>query len=124
MEYTDWFNESLSWKTTCYVGDWSWLPYLLLKGPGAMKLLSDTSVNSFAKFDVGKSKHIMQCDNDDKIIAQGVCMRTGVDEFHLEWMPAWFIDYKLRTGRYTECSIYSTPKVQLRRNSKVIIFFK
>ncbi|RPH65364.1 MAG: hypothetical protein EHM83_06555 [Burkholderiales bacterium] len=22
-EYTDWVDESLSWKQTCYIGDWS-----------------------------------------------------------------------------------------------------
>jgi len=24
-EYTDWLDESLSWKHTCYIGDWSFL---------------------------------------------------------------------------------------------------
>jgi vanillate/3-O-methylgallate O-demethylase len=52
-EYTNWIDESMSWKTTCYVGDWSWLADLRLEGPEALKLLSDLSVNTFAKFDVG-----------------------------------------------------------------------
>ena len=24
-EYTDWMDESMSWKQTCYIGDWSFL---------------------------------------------------------------------------------------------------
>jgi hypothetical protein len=24
-EYTDWIDESLSWKETCYIGDWPFL---------------------------------------------------------------------------------------------------
>jgi hypothetical protein len=24
-EYTDWIDESMSWKETCYIGDWSFL---------------------------------------------------------------------------------------------------
>lgn len=106
MEYTDWIDESMSWKTTCYVGDWSWLPDLLLKGPDAQKLLSNISVNSFVRFPAGKSKHIIQCNDDGKIIAQGVCMRTGQDEFHLFWTPAWWTEYKLRVGGYDAKSKY------------------
>ena len=75
-------------------------PIFSSRGLTHSKLLSDISVNSFAKFDVGKSKHIIQCNNDGKIIAQGVCMRTAADEFHLQWTPAWWTDYKLRTGGY------------------------
>jgi vanillate/3-O-methylgallate O-demethylase len=106
MEYTDWIDESMSWKTTCYVGDWSWLPDLLLKGPDAQKLLSNISVNSFVRFPAGKSKHIIQCNDDGKIITQGVCMRTGQDEFHLFWTPAWWTEYKLRVGGYDAKSKY------------------
>lgn len=100
MEYTDWIDESMSWKKTCYVGDWSWLPDLLLKGPDAIKLLSEISVNSFARFDVGQLKHVIQCNEGGKIIAQGVCIRTGKEEFHLQWTPAFWTDYKLKSGKY------------------------
>lgn len=46
-EYTNWQDEQLSWKTTCYIGDWSFLMDLELRGPGALQLLSDSSVNSY-----------------------------------------------------------------------------
>jgi vanillate/3-O-methylgallate O-demethylase len=105
-EYTNWIDESMSWKTTCYVGDWSWLADLRLEGRDALRVLSDLSVNTFAKFAVGQAKHVIQCNGDGKIIAQGVCLRTGENEFHLQWTPALWTDYKLRTGGYDATAEY------------------
>ncbi|MFI7298974.1 glycine cleavage T C-terminal barrel domain-containing protein [Streptomyces sp. NPDC050121] len=35
-EHTDWLDESLSWKQTCYIGDWSFLPQTRFRGPGVL----------------------------------------------------------------------------------------
>src|SRR5262249_46514679 len=105
-EYTNWIDESMSWKTTCYVGDWSWLADLRLEGPDALNLLSDLSVNSFAKFAIGQAKHVIQCHPDGKIITQGACLRTGENEFHLQWTPALWTAYRLRTGHYDATAEY------------------
>ncbi len=48
-EYTDWIDESMSRKETCYLGDWSFLWERRFWGPDALKLFSDISVNSFCK---------------------------------------------------------------------------
>ena len=31
--YTDWIDESISWKETCYIGDWPFLWERRFKGP-------------------------------------------------------------------------------------------
>ena len=36
-EYTDWLDESLSWKQTCYIGDWSFLWQHRITGPDALQ---------------------------------------------------------------------------------------
>ena len=56
---TDWKNEQMSWKQTCYVEDWSFLRELVVKGPEALKPFSDRSVNSFITFDIGQAKHVI-----------------------------------------------------------------
>ncbi len=33
-------------------------------------------------------EHIIQCNADGKIITQGICLRTGEDELHLQWPSA------------------------------------
>jgi vanillate/3-O-methylgallate O-demethylase len=80
-EYTGWIDECMSWKQTCYVGDWSPLNKLLVKGPDALRFFSDVAVNSVAKFAVGQAKHMIMCNRNGKVITEGICMRLAEDEF-------------------------------------------
>ena len=99
-EYTDWIDETNSWKETCYIGDWSFLWERRFKGPDALKLFSDISVNSFAKFDIGQSKHVIHCNKDGKVIHEGILSRLGTEEFMLFGRGCFWADYKLRHGNY------------------------
>ena len=82
-EYTDWIDESMSWKETCYIGDWSFLWERRFRGPEVLKLFSDLSVNSFAKFALGQSKHVIHCTEAGKIIREGILSRLGEEEYML-----------------------------------------
>jgi len=104
MEYTDWIDESMSWKQACYIGDWSWLWERRLRGPDALRLLSDISVNSFAKFDVGQAKHVIHCNDAGKVIHEGIVSRLGEQEFMIFGRGGFWADYKLRHGRYDATS--------------------
>ena len=80
-EYTSWMDESLSWKEACYIGDWSFLTKIRITGPDALKFFSDSSINSFAKFAIGQAKHCVMCNEDGKVMAEGVLMRNGEEDF-------------------------------------------
>src|SRR5262249_23073131 len=69
-EYTDWLDESLSWKDTLFIGDWSPLEKMRVRGRDALKFFSTIAVNSFAKFDVGQAKHIILCNRAGKIMGE------------------------------------------------------
>jgi hypothetical protein len=56
-EYTDWLDESPSWKQTCYIGDWSFLWQHRFTGPDVLATLGEITVNSFARFDVGRAPY-------------------------------------------------------------------
>lgn len=99
-EYSDWRDESMSWKEACYIGDWSFLWERRFKGPDAIRLFSDISVNSFAKFDVGQSKHVIHCDDNGKVIHEGILSRLSEDELMLFGRGCFWADYKLRHGNY------------------------
>jgi vanillate/3-O-methylgallate O-demethylase len=99
-EYSDWRDESMSWKEACYIGDWSFLWERRFKGPDAIKLFSDISVNSFAKFDIGQSKHAIHCDENGKVIHEGILSRLSEDELMLFGRGCFWADYKLRHGSY------------------------
>jgi hypothetical protein len=83
-EYSGWIDESQSWKTSCYVGDWSFLDELHVRGPDALKLFSDFCVNSFARFALGQAKHVICCNSGGHVIGEGVLMRHAEDEFEFQ----------------------------------------
>ena len=99
-EYSDWRDESMSWKESCYIGDWSFLWERRFKGPDAIKLFSDICVNSFAKFDIGQSKHAIHCDENGKVVHEGILSRLSEDELMLFGRGCFWADYKLRHGNY------------------------
>ncbi|GCE43452.1 Similar to vanillate/3-O-methylgallate O-demethylase [Rhodococcus wratislaviensis] len=100
QEYTDWLDESMSWKQTCYIGDWSFLWQHRFTGPDALRLFSDISVNSFAKFDHGQSKHVIHTNNDGKVIHEGVLTKFGDDDFMLHGRGGFWASYQLGRTDY------------------------
>jgi vanillate/3-O-methylgallate O-demethylase len=103
-EYTDWIDESMSWKETCYIGDWSFLWERRFRGRDVLKLFSDVSVNSFTNFPVGQSKHVIHCNHAGKIIHEGILSRLGDEEFMLFGRGGFWVDYQLRHGCYRATS--------------------
>lgn len=103
-EYTDWLDESLSWKDTCYIGDWSFLWERRFTGPDAIKLFSDISPNSFENFALGQSKHVVHNTNDGKVIHEGILTRLGEQELMLFGRGTFWADYVLRHGDYDAAS--------------------
>jgi vanillate/3-O-methylgallate O-demethylase len=97
-------DESLSWKEACYIGDWSFLWERRFRGPDVLRLFSDISVNSFAKFEIGQSKHVIHCNRDGKVIHEGILSRLDHEEFMLFGRGTFWVDYTLRRGRYNASS--------------------
>ncbi|NWL10389.1 glycine cleavage system protein T [Paenarthrobacter ureafaciens] len=100
IEFTDWIDESMAWKRTCSIGDWSWIWERRFKGPDAARLISGTVINSFAKFDILQSKHATHCNEEGKVIAEGILTRLAEDEFVLMGRGSFWVDHVLRTGDY------------------------
>ena len=103
-EYTDWQDESMSWKEGCYIGDWSFLWERRFRGPDVLKLFADTSVNNFEKFDLNQSKHVIHTDKNGKLIAEGILTRLGEDEYMHFGRGTFWVDYHLRNGDYNATS--------------------
>lgn len=125
-EYTDWIDESMSWKEACYIGDWSFLWERRFRGPDVLKLFSDISVNSFAKFDIGQSKHVIHTNKNGNVIHEGILSRLDAEEFLLFGRGCFWADYNLRqesiTPRrsLTTCSTFRsrdrTPSTSSKRH--------
>jgi len=103
-EYTDWQDESMSWKETCYIGDWSFLWERRFRGPDVLKLFSDVSVNNFDQFALNQSKHVIHTNEDGMVISEGILTRLGEEEFMLFGRGGFWVDYNLRRGNYNATS--------------------
>ncbi|HHK4245085.1 TPA: glycine cleavage T C-terminal barrel domain-containing protein [Pseudomonas aeruginosa] len=99
-EYSGWMDEQMSWKKTCYMGDWSFVPHIGIRGPEALKLLRDLSVNDFENFPLNRAKHCVMCNDDGKVISEGVLLREAEDDFDFQvTTPQWTL-YNLKTKGY------------------------
>lgn len=99
-EFSGWQDEQMSWKTTSYLGDWSFLWDIEVSGPEAMKFFRDTGVNSVQDFAVGQAKHLVQCDEQGNVIAEGVLMRLGEESFSTQSTTAFYSAFLLSSGKW------------------------
>jgi glycine cleavage system aminomethyltransferase T len=98
-EYTGWRDEQMSWKETCYLhGNLNPTPTYRIKGPDALKFLSDHCVNSFASFPIGTGKHAVMCNDEGLNMMDGVVVRVDEDDFITYWM-APYISYALEVQK-------------------------
>lgn len=99
-EFTDWMDESMSWKENVNIGDWSFLWECWFRGPDVEKLFSDYSTLSFQKFEIGQSKHCIHCNKDGKVIHEGILSKFGENEYLLFGRGCFWMKYNLEKGNY------------------------
>ncbi|MGH6613333.1 hypothetical protein [Sphingomonas sp.] len=116
LEYTDWRDENMSWKQTCYIGDWSYLDEFHLSGPDAQRFFSDHAINSLAKFDVGQAKHAVFCNLAGRVIGEGVLQRLGEEEleFQSRGPAVLWLAYRLEKGGYAAKATIKLDKFKLQ----------
>ncbi len=99
-EFSGWQDEQMSWKTSCYVGDWSFLWDIEITGPDALRFFRETGVNSVENFAIGQAKHLVQCSSRGKVAAEGILLRLGEDRFRTQAGPAIWSGFLLSQGGY------------------------
>ena len=99
-EYTNWLEEGRSFHDTAYLGDWSALVKVQIRGPEALEFLSYIGTNDLSNFSIGRVTHHVQVNEDGKIAAQGVLYRVGDEEFWFTGGSAYWAYYMLKQGRW------------------------
>ncbi|OZF26301.1 glycine cleavage system protein T [Rhodococcus sp. 14-2483-1-2] len=94
QEYTSWLDENVSWKQTCYIGDWSFLWQHWFRGPDVLALFAKYSVNDFTRFDIGQSKHVIHTDQHGRVIHEGILTRFGDEEFMLHGRGGFWMRFQ------------------------------
>jgi len=102
-EFTNWRSEQQAWRDSCALLDQSHhMTDLFLRGPGAVPLLRDFGVNSFANFGPGKAKQYVAVNADGHLIGDAILFYLDDDLLDLVGHPtvANWLDYHARAGRY------------------------
>lgn len=113
-EWSGWMDEQISWHDNVYVGDWSFVPQLRVKGPDALRLFTDLSVNDFVNFPIGKAKHVIQCNDDGKVISEGILLKHAEDDYEYEvGTPQWTLWHAHKGNYDVEITFPFTHKFQI-----------
>ncbi|MCW2292307.1 glycine cleavage system aminomethyltransferase T [Pseudomonas sp. BIGb0408] len=99
-EFSGWKNESMSWKTGCYLHAGLNPNFRKrIKGPDAMRLIQDACINDFTRFSIGASKHGVMCNELGNTMAEGMILRIAEDEFEFIGHGP-YVDYLVESSSY------------------------
>jgi glycine cleavage system aminomethyltransferase T len=102
-EYTNWRDEQRAWQETCVLFNLSYhMNDLEVRGPDALRLLSDLAVNSFDGWTGDRAKHFVPCTPGGHVIGDVILFALSDDRFELVGRaPAlnWIL-YHAETGGY------------------------
>jgi vanillate/3-O-methylgallate O-demethylase len=81
-EFTNWRREVLAWQKTAVLFDQTHhMVNLFVSGPDALRLLSDTGINSVANFRVDSAKQFVPVSPQGGVIGDGILFRLAQEEF-------------------------------------------
>ncbi|MDX9875046.1 MAG: hypothetical protein RBS88_09065, partial [Spongiibacteraceae bacterium] len=81
-EFSNWRTEQQAWRETAVLFDQSHhMQNLIVRGKDAMKLFSDTAINSFANFTVNKAKQYVPVTPYGHVIGDGILFYEPGEEF-------------------------------------------
>jgi glycine cleavage system aminomethyltransferase T len=88
-EFSNWRSEQKSWRESVALLDQSHhMTDLFISGPDSAKLLSDTGVNSFAKFPVDAAKQFVAVNHEGYLIGDAILFHLEEDRYDL---VGWFM---------------------------------
>jgi vanillate/3-O-methylgallate O-demethylase len=80
-EFTNWRDEQRAWQKTAVLFDQSHhMAELTMKGPDALKLVTHSTINSFATFKPNKAKQFVPCSYDGYVIGDGILFYLAENE--------------------------------------------
>ncbi|MTD53737.1 aminomethyl transferase family protein [Amycolatopsis pithecellobii] len=102
-EFSNWRTEQSAWRDSCALLDQSHhMTDLFISGPGALRLLREHGVNSFANFAPGKAKQYVAVNPDGYFIGDAVLFYLDDELFDIVGHPMvlnW-LQYNAEVGQY------------------------
>jgi vanillate/3-O-methylgallate O-demethylase len=102
-EFSNWRREQRAWRETAVLFDQSHhMVNLFLRGPDALRLISDTGINSVANFPVNMAKQFVPTTPAGHVIGDGILFHLEEEEF--VWVgrapAANWLHYQAENGDY------------------------
>jgi vanillate/3-O-methylgallate O-demethylase len=102
-EFTNWRREQIAWRETAVLFDQSHHMFnLFITGPDALKLISDTGINSVSTFPVNMAKQFVPVTPAGHVIGDGILFH--LDEEQFVWVGrapvASWLSYQAQAGDY------------------------
>jgi len=80
-EFSNWRDEQRAWRETAVLFDQSHhMAEFTVRGPDALKLMSQTTINSFANFSPNRAKQMVPVSYDGYVIGDGILFYLDKDE--------------------------------------------
>src|ERR1700745_3449755 len=80
-EFSNWRDEQRAWRETAVLFDQTHhMAELTVKGPDALKLMSHTTINSFANFTPNRAKQMVPTSYDGYVIGDGILFYLAENE--------------------------------------------
>lgn len=102
-EFTNWRREQRAWRDSAVLFDQTHhMASLLLKGPGARQLISDTAINSTVDFPLDRAKQYVAATPAGNFIGDGILFPEAEDAYLYVGRPpvvSW-LTYHAETGDY------------------------
>lgn len=106
-EFTNWRREQKAWRETAVLFDQSHHMFnLFISGPDALKLISDTGINSVANFPVNMAKQFVPVSPEGGVIGDGILFHLDEEQYvfvgrapvanYLEWKGSSGYDVDIR----------------------------
>ena len=100
-EFTNWRREVKAWNDAAVLFDQSHhMANIFLSGPDALKLISDTGINSVAKFPVNSAKQFVPVSPEGGVIGDGILFRAVLECDDLPLEPSGSIHAPQRPGAH------------------------
>jgi vanillate/3-O-methylgallate O-demethylase len=102
-EFSNWRREQRAWRETAVLFDQSHhMVNLFIEGPDALKLLSDTGINSVANFPVNMAKQFVPTTPAGNVIGDGILFHEDEDKYvYVGRAPgANWLMFQAETGGY------------------------
>ncbi len=99
-EFTNWVDESMSWKNGCMIGDWSDLMKAELEGTEVLPFMQSISGFKADPYQIGQGKHIVCTNSRGKVIGEGIMLRLSENRYRITGGPnfIYWVGHCLKTA--------------------------